>query len=259
VAVPSAPPGPLSVPPCPPGWRTGPPDFVGIGAQRSGSSWWYELVVSHPGVSVVPGTRKEVHFFDDRWDGGFTMEDVQRYHAYFPRPDGRLVGEWTPRYMYDTWTPLMLARAAPEAKLLAILRDPVTRYRSHLGFRLERFGRGANGSLAAADALSRGLYASQLQRVLRHFPREQLLVLQFERCLADPAAQLRRTYEFLGLDPDVPLPDLERPINAGRVTFELPADVEAELVAAFAQQVPALLEIVPDLDLELWPAFDPMT
>ena len=243
---------PLEIPPCPPGWRTGPPDFVGVGVQRSGSSWWYELLTAHPGVSVVPGTRKELHFFDEHWYG-VTQEDVQRYHSYFPRPEGQLVGEWTPRYMYDLWTPLLLARAAPQAKLLAILRDPLTRYRSNLGFHVQQFGRGPD-PLVAADALGRGLYDTQLQRVLRHFPREQLLVLQFERCLADPAAQLRRTYEFLGLDSDVPLPDLERPINVGSETVELPADVEAEVVAAYSQQIPALLEIVPDLDLELWPS-----
>jgi hypothetical protein len=37
----------------------------GIGAQRSGSSWWYELVTAHPGVSVVPGTRCDIWTFGD--------------------------------------------------------------------------------------------------------------------------------------------------------------------------------------------------
>src|SRR5215212_10098967 len=174
-----APPGPLAVPECPPGWRTGAPDFVGVGAMRAGSTWWYRLITAHPDVVEVPGTRKELHFFDPYWHGGFDAEQADRYGRFFPRPQGSIVGEWTPRYMYDVWTPPMLAEAAPQARLLAILRDPLTRYRSHLGVHLQRVGKpGPAGCAAAADALSRSLYEPQLRRVLRSFVREQLLVLQ---------------------------------------------------------------------------------
>src|SRR5688500_10259087 len=174
-----APPGKLAVPECPPGWRTGPPDFVGVGAMRSGSTWWWELITAHPGVAVVPGTRKELHFFDEFWHGGFDERQLQRYHRFFPRPEGCLVGEWTPRYMLDVWTPRMLAAAAPETNLLAILRDPLARYRSHLGVHLARVGKPtAAGSVAAADALTRSLYEPQLRRVLARFDRSRLLVLQ---------------------------------------------------------------------------------
>src|SRR5690606_28385229 len=48
--------------PPPPNWTVGPPDFVGIGAQRSGTTWWYDLVSSHPRV-VHRGDLKELHYF----------------------------------------------------------------------------------------------------------------------------------------------------------------------------------------------------
>ena len=221
---------------------------------RSGSTWWYELINAHPGVSQVPGTRKELHYFEEFWHGGFGDDEVARYHRFFPRPDGALAGEWTPRYMYDVWTPRLLARAAPQARLLVILRDPLSRWRSHIGVHLGRVGKPTPaGAVAAADALGRSLYAPQLRRVLRSFPREQLLVLQLERCQANPVAELRRTYEFLGLDPDFVPGDHERPINVGHVEFEPPPELEAELVEIFAEQLPELLEIVPDLDPGLWP------
>ena len=51
---------------------------------------------------------------------------------------------------------------------------------------------------------NRGIYADQLQRLWNAFPREQVLVLQYERCVADPASELRRTYAFIGLEPEVP-------------------------------------------------------
>ena len=49
--------------------------------------------------------------------------------------------------------------------------------------------------------MERGRYAAQLEWWLRHFRREQLLLLQYERCVADPQGQLTRTFEFLGLPP----------------------------------------------------------
>jgi hypothetical protein len=250
-----APPGKLAAPECPPGWRTGPPDFVGVGAMRSGSTWWWELITAHPGVAVVPGTRKELHFFEEYWHRDFGPPDAAAYHRFFPRPAGGLVGEWTPRYMYDVWTPRMLSQAAPAARLLAILRDPLDRYRSHLGVHLQRVGAPtAAGAVASADALARSLYEPQLRRVLQRFDRDQLLVLQLERCQADPAGQLRRTYEFLGLDADFLPADHERPVNVGQVQFTPPADIQAEVVEVFAEHLPGLLRIVPDLDLDLWPS-----
>ncbi len=53
----------------------------------------------------------------------------------------------------------------------------------------------------ANESLSRSLYSRQLETLLDQFDRSQVLVLQFERCVQDPAAELRRTYEFLGADP----------------------------------------------------------
>ena len=173
------------------------------GSERcaSGSTWWYELVTAHPGVEVVPehaqGAALLRRVLARRLRRATTL---QRYHRFFPRPAGRLVGEWTPRYMLDVRTPALLAKAAPAARLLVILRDPVERYRSHIAVHLQRVGKPTpQGSAAAADAVNRSMYEPQLRRVLRHFPREQLLVLQLERCTADTAAALRRTYEFLGL------------------------------------------------------------
>ena len=246
---------PPPIPPCPAGWLTGPPDFVGVGVQRAGTTRWYRMLLAHPGVTHIPESRKEVHYFERFWhDGGFSEDVVETYHRYFPRPEGSLVGEFTPRYMFDSRTPGLLAAAAPEARLLAILRDPIERYRSHMARYVARHGSERPIDVfVETDAVARGDYAQQLARVLRHFPREQLLVLQFERTLADPRSQLRRTYEFLGLDADFVPEGLEHRFHPGTLDLELPTDLEADLAATYALETRALLEIVPDLDLDLWP------
>lgn len=135
----------LRAPTCPPGWRVGPPDFVGVGTQRSGTKWWYENVVGHPGVTRVSGPHKELHFFDGLSDVDLSPEWVERYHRFFPRPGGTIAGEWTPRYMANFWTPGLLHEAAPEARLLVLLRDPVERYLS--GVALESFRASARGDV----------------------------------------------------------------------------------------------------------------
>src|SRR5688500_10973409 len=93
-------------PPCPPGWAVGPPDFVGVGVQRAGTSWWWNLVTQHPQVHV-PGAGttefKERQFFSGAYAPRVRERQIERYPLHFPRPPGTITGEWTPRYMYDPW------------------------------------------------------------------------------------------------------------------------------------------------------------
>jgi hypothetical protein len=116
-------------PAVPPGWGTGPPDYVGVGTVRSGTTWWNYLIRCHPEVAWPPRRPKEVHYLDQFSDGS-RPADPGIYHAYFPRPEGLLCGEWTPRYMSDAPTAGLLAQHAPAARLLVLLRDPLARVSS---------------------------------------------------------------------------------------------------------------------------------
>ena len=193
------------------------PDYVGVGTARSGTTWWDSLINRHPLVSRAATTPKEVHFFDDRWEHGLAAGDVERYHRLFARPDGHYAGEWTPGYMLDAWTPALLREAAPEARLLVMLRDPVERFQSGRTLAENRMTVGSTARAAANAAFNRGVYADQLLRLWRAAPREQVLVLQYERCIADPRGQLARTFEFIGLEPELePGVDLDAKVNASR-------------------------------------------
>jgi hypothetical protein len=248
-------PDPLPRPPvAPDGWLPGPPDYVGVGTARSGTTWWDSLISAHPQVSRVPGTPKEIHFFDGLWYDALSDTDLRRYHAFFARPDGHRSGEWTPGYMLDMWTPRLLRRAAPEARLLVLLRDPVERFRSGRTLAENRFTVGSTARAAANAAFNRGIYADQLTRLWNAFPPEQVLVLQYERCVADPVAQLLRTYEFIGLEPEIPADlDVGGRVNESRgPKLKLSAWQEDQLVRRYAPENERLAALLPDLDLTLW-------
>ncbi|MFI5047436.1 MAG: sulfotransferase family protein [Acidimicrobiia bacterium] len=237
--------------PCPEGWSTGPPSFVGVGTQRSGTTWWHHLVTSHPGVHDGPA--KELRFFDRYWRHEFAEDDVARYHRFFPRPPGRQVGEWSPGYVSHFWIPALLRRAAPDAKLLVSLRDPVERYRS--GVALQSETRRASQATASA-AFRLGCYATHLEQLYASCPREQVLVQQFERCVADPEGELARTYAFLGLDDTFVPADLRTPRNQSRSTkATLPEHERMSIVSAYRPEVDRLLELVPGFDRALWSNF----
>lgn len=247
---------PLKEPECPPGWTAGPPDFVGIGAQRCGTSWWYrDALRAHPVVAVPPGDRKELHFFDRYSTDKVESDFAERYARYFPRPEGSIAGEWTPDYMCAPWILPLLAEAAPEARYLIMLRDPVERYRSGVSPVLKRLRESRENMLIVGDGILHSMYHDQVRRAFEVLGRDRVLVLQYERCVDDPLAQMQRTQRFLGLEPVNALPRALGTREQPRETSALPARVRADLTSALAEDVRRVAELCPELDLGLWPNF----
>ncbi|HEX4838269.1 MAG TPA: sulfotransferase [Solirubrobacteraceae bacterium] len=243
-------------PPCPPGWRTGPPDFIGVGVQRCGTTRWFDLIGAHPEV-LRPAGAKELHYFDRFYAGGCTTADLERYHEYFPRDDGHTSGEWTPLYMCAPWVPPLLAAAAPDARLLVLLRDPVERYLSGLQLGISRAAK-RNAPLsryAPFEQLARGFYHAQLTHLLRYFDRSQVLVLQYERCTREPLAELRRTFEFLGLSDAQFVPELDAHPELQPRKPMLDESARRAYADAYHEDVARLIHEFPDIDVSLWPNF----
>jgi hypothetical protein len=260
---------PSPLPEVPEGWQIGPPDFVGVGTMKSGTTWWWSILSRHPDVaetaSVSQGhyepsdltglkklySAKEFHFFDHY--RGVEEIDPTSYYRYFPRPPGSIAGEWTPRYMYDFWTPPMLRKVAPEAKLLVMLRDPVERYMSGLATH-HAFGHELD-PLLLHHQFSRGLYGHQLHTLGTYFDRDQILVLQYEQCMADPTREAKRTFAFLGLDPDrwVYSEDMTRTVGASYPRLPMDEASRRALRRAYRADLALLLSEFPELDASLWP------
>jgi hypothetical protein len=196
------------------------PDFLIIGAQKSGTTSLYHYLVAHP--SIAPAKAKGVHYFEEHYGKG-----IRWYRSRFPVDvNERLTGEATPEYLFYPHVPERVARDLPAVRLIALLRNPIDRAYSH--YQHER-ALGAE-TLSFPDALaaeddrlrgeleraygdpeylshallhhsyrSRGLYADQLRRWLGVVPRERILILGSERLFDDPAGVTDEALSFLGL------------------------------------------------------------
>ena len=187
--------------------RTGAlPDFVVIGGKKCGTTYLYHLLTRHP--LVEPAAAKELHFFDAHFDLG-----LEWYRQCFLVPrweDGRrtITGEATPGYLPHPPAPERMARIIPQARLIALLRNPVDRTFSDYK-QVTRKGREsrtfeeamdyANLENAPRKLLSKSIYVDQLVRWSEFFPREQMLVLKSEDFFEDPHRTLKAAFEFLGL------------------------------------------------------------
>lgn len=202
------------------------PDFIGIGAQRSGTTSLFTFLADHP--DVRPSFRKEVHFFDIHHHRGEAW-----YRANFAlsaqKGAGVSAGEATPNYLAH---PLVAQRAhdmVPRARLIALLRDPVERTFSswklnkRLGWETRSFSEAVEEeageglemdrppSLPAAvpsakpgalrwSYVLKSQYAGHLQRWLDVYPREQILVVQSEHLFESPEPNLKVICDFLEID-----------------------------------------------------------
>lgn len=197
------------------------PQFLVIGAYKSGSTAIQEALRAHPQV-FLPAKGPSFFAFDeataiDRPLPPGTVRDWEAYQALFDRaPTDAVRGEVSPEYLANPWACGRIRARLPDAKLVAVLRNPVERaFSDYLmyvrdGDEKDDFAR----ALAAQDErrragsptgyyLETGFYGRQLRPYLETFPREQVQVHLFEDFAADPDAVLEPLFAFLGVDPSL--------------------------------------------------------
>ena len=232
------------------------PDYIGVGVMGAPAAEWHDRLLRHPAIRGPAGRRRDLRFFTEFCRRPMTDEDVADYHGRFRPRAGQIAGEWSPGYLHEPWTPALLARAAPQAKLLVLVRDPFAQYRDRLA-EARRALSPEEAHHFVVDTIGRLRHASQLRALHAFVAPERVLVLQHERCEGDPDGEYRRTLRFLGVE-ERPAPEPRRRLLSRRRRVE-PASlwpaIEATLHAELDAEVAALAELVPELDLSLWPEF----
>lgn len=178
------------------------PTFLGIGAQKCGTTWIYRILEDHPEVLV--STPKELDFFSYYYDFGY-----QWYRSFFKNlKDKKICGEISPSYFMDTSAPERAATYNPGFKIIAVLRDPVERaFSNHLHeIRIGHF-KGDDLSFEAGLEnnpmyIEQSFYCSWLKNWYAKLPKAQILVLFLEEIKQNPVTEARKIYNFLDIDPD---------------------------------------------------------
>ncbi|MFZ5718537.1 MAG: sulfotransferase domain-containing protein [Pseudomonadota bacterium] len=217
--------------------------FLIAGVQKGGTTALFDYLGDYSDIAL-PQT-KELHFFDDE-TVDWRTPDYEAYHARLPDPAGRPCGEATPIYVYWPGCLERIRAYNPAMKLILVLRDPVERAWSH--WRME-YARGVEthpfawcireGRQRLFDAepwghhrefsyVERGFYGEQVEQLLGHFAREQILFLTSDELRADPASALDQVRSFLGL-PAAPAPP-HREVHVGQ-EIAYPSELTAEDVA----------------------------
>ena len=215
----------LTVPPAPATPHL--PDFFIVGHSKSGTTALYEMLRAHPQI-FMPDLKEPVFFARElpreahRYRAPETLEE---YLALFaPAQEGQLLGEASASYLWSPTAAAEIAKLRPDAKIIAILREPASFLRSlHLqnlqshyederdlrrALALEperREGRSLPRRSRWPQALNyseRIRYVEQLRRYHEVFGREQVLVLIYDDFRADNLGTVRRVLRFLGLDAD---------------------------------------------------------
>ena len=217
------------------------PDFLVIGAARAGTTALHAYLRQHPQIFMP--SLKEPNFFafqgeklNCRGPGADyinnSITEPAQYSALFESaPEEAICGEASPLYLFSENAPANIHRLAPQARLIAILRNPVEQAFSHFLYATKQaietepdFTRALEKEeerLAAGWQPLFGYsrfprYGEQLRRYFDIFPKEQILVKTYEDYQNTPQNVLRDIFAFIGADPSFQ-PDMSRKLNAGGV------------------------------------------
>jgi len=227
------------------------PAWLGIGAQRSGTTWFTDLLTQHPQVGLGTNGKKEQHLLHKVADG---REPESAYLELFP-DDGVRRGEWTPQSLRHASAPATASRIVPDAPVLVLLRDPVERFRSAMRLHATRFAATGKSSWPYPVPMTvqtfTGFYADQLAMWAAHVGRDRLHVMVYEAARTDAQAAVDAVWGLLGLDP-VPLTGVEEASgSSSQADWDWPEGLRQSLEVLYAPQVSRLRDEW-GLDLSAW-------
>ncbi|XP_074866915.1 heparan sulfate glucosamine 3-O-sulfotransferase 4 [Carettochelys insculpta] len=180
------------------------PQALIIGVKKGGTRALLEAIRAHPDVRAVG---VEPHFFDRHYEKG-----LEWYRNVMPKTlEGQITMEKTPSYFVTNEAPKRIHAMAKDTKLIVVVRNPVTRaisdYTQTLSkkpeiptFEVLAFKNRTLGLIDASwSAIRIGIYALHLENWLQYFPLSQILFVSGERLIVDPAGEMAKVQDFLGL------------------------------------------------------------
>jgi len=212
------------------------PNFLIIGAQKSGTSWLAHNLRQHPDVFMP---EREIHFFDKDYN---FKKGIKWYEKHFADSRSeKAIGEKTPDYLWANGIGVEghlpdvhknIFEILPMCKLIVVLRNPVERAISAVKH-IIRSGRIApwhniedllfgnkQHLIEGHGVLDYGDYYRQIDDFLKFFNYDQTLILIYEEDIVNnPAEGIAKTCEFLGIDKTFEFAGLDKKRNENRVSW----------------------------------------
>ena len=180
------------------------PNFLVLGAAKSGTTWLYTCLRQHPDIFVP--LVKEIHFFSypSNYEKG-----VMWYESFFEvSTKDKCIGEVSPSYLVRPEVPERIYNYNPNMRLLLVLRNPIERAYSNycMTLRVGKISKDINKVFSTKDEVhpfvSRGLYYSQISHYLIFFKRENIKILIFDDIKHNPERLVNDMYSFLEVEPN---------------------------------------------------------
>ncbi len=215
------------------------PNFLIIGAQKSGTSSLYRYLKNHPQI-FMPKVKEPKFFALESEDFGFNapytlpaevarIADIDVYQALFQPADRETaLGEASTWYLPTPGTAARIRHYVPDMKLIAILRQPVERaYSNFLHARnylkiepYDDFAQAIHAEESRKEQAwghpwyykHKGFYTLHLKPYFDTFDRRQIRVYLMDDLKSDPTGLLKDIYQFLNVD-DSFLPDFAQRYN----------------------------------------------
>jgi len=185
------------------------PNFLIVGAQKSGTTTLYDILNNHPEVNM--SKIKEVNYFTSEKK---MSKGLKFYSSFFYKKKAtqKITGEASPGYMNNLYIPKLIKNQLGDVKIIMILRNPVKRAysqywdnRRHLSESLtesEIIGRYLTDEYSSKSKgyFSRGVYIKYIEEYLKYFKRSDIHIMIFEELIDNPKKELKKLYNFLGID-----------------------------------------------------------
>jgi hypothetical protein len=251
------------------------PTFFIIGAPKAGTTSLHHYLNQHPQIQMsenkeprffagpensvpyAPGKVDDIEEYEQLFDSAISVRgEASTDYAIHPRREG---------------VPERIKELVPEAQFLYLVRDPVARTISHYQMRVAFLGERRSLQEALSDFsdphspyIWPSLYASQLERYLRHFPQEKIMVVDQADLLAERRSTLREIFTFLSVDDAADSASFDEVLSRSREWRAYSPGyvrIVERVVAPLSQWIPRDIRKAArrSIDRALWPALETPT
>lgn len=219
------------------------PRFLGIGAQKSGTTWLHAQLACHPDLFLP--AEKELHYFD--WN---FHRPLGWYANAFSEAGERLPGEITPGYaILDPERIEFVASVLPGLRVIYLMRDPIERAWSQVVMNsIELDGEDPTtidvdtwiDRLSEPRVIRRSDHLAVVDAWSRWIPSDRMLLGFFEEIANSPQDLLGRVHDFLGVASH-PGTGVDGVVRRG-VGTPMPPEVKEVLVERYTPDLRRLAE-----------------